>query len=249
MAGRDLCAVVGDSAPLDAVAGSVPGAWTSDNAVDDGEFRQGSDGAGEDVINPATEETLAFLPHASKSDLDRALESAGEGFKVWRDTSAYERGKVLWKAGELIRERADAIGRTLTMEEGKTLAEAVVEANVAADIFQWYAEEGRRRLSIECLEVLQTVEGIERFGSPGLPGGGRMNCARRDSVRLTPAYSPSTSCSRAATSSRASSSITSGGRSRITVGPAGSASTPRSMSASMCGRARSLSSMPIISPI
>ena len=60
---------------------------------------------GEDVINPATEETLAFLPHASKSDLDRALESAGEGFKVWRDTSAYERGRVLWKAGELIRER------------------------------------------------------------------------------------------------------------------------------------------------
>ena len=43
-----------------------------------GEFRQGSDGAGEDVINPATEETLAFLPHASKSDLDCALESAGE---------------------------------------------------------------------------------------------------------------------------------------------------------------------------
>ena len=179
--------------------------------------------------------------------------------KVWRDTSAHERGRVLWKAGELIRERADAIGRTLTMEEGKTLAEAVVEVNVAADISQWYAEEGRRRLSIECLEVLQTVEGIERFDSPGLPGGGRMNCVRQDSVRLTPAHSgslrftpahsPSTSCSRVATSSRASSSITSGGRSRITVGPAGSASTPRSMSASMCGRARSLSSMPIISPI
>ena len=42
----------------------------------DGEFRQGSSGAGEDVINPATEEALAFLPHASKDDLDRALASA-----------------------------------------------------------------------------------------------------------------------------------------------------------------------------
>ena len=110
----------------------------------DGEFRQGSSGAGEDVINPATEEALAFLPHASKDDLDRALASAAEGFRVWRDTSAHDRGKVLWKAGELIRERADAIGRTLTLEEGKTLAEAVVEVKVAADIFQWYAEEGRR---------------------------------------------------------------------------------------------------------
>jgi len=76
----------------------------------DGEFRQGSNGAGEDVINPATEETLAFLPHASKTDLDRALESAAQGFKVWRDTSAHERSRVLWKAGELIRERAGAIG-------------------------------------------------------------------------------------------------------------------------------------------
>ena len=110
----------------------------------DGEFRQSSDGAGENVINPATEETLAFLPHASKSDLDRALTSAADAFKVWRDTSAYERSRVLWTAGELIRERADAIGRTLTMEEGKTLAEAVLEVKVAADIFQWYAEEGRR---------------------------------------------------------------------------------------------------------
>ena len=54
----------------------------------DGEFRQGSSGAGEDVVNPATEEALAFLPHASKDDLDRALASAAEGFRVWRDTSA-----------------------------------------------------------------------------------------------------------------------------------------------------------------
>ena len=110
----------------------------------DGEFRQGSDGAGENVVNPATEEELAFLPHASKSDLDQALASAADAFKTWRDTSAYERGRVLWTAGELIRERADAIGRILTMEEGKTLAEAVLEVKVAADIFQWYAEEGRR---------------------------------------------------------------------------------------------------------
>ena len=56
----------------------------------------------------------------------------------------HDRGKVLWRAGELIRERADAIGRTLTLEEGKPLAEAVMEVKVAADIFQWYAEEGRR---------------------------------------------------------------------------------------------------------
>ena len=60
---------------------------------------------------------------------------------------------------------------------------------------------------------------------PGRRTAGGRHCAD--------AHAPSTSCSRAATSSSASSSITSGGRSRITVGPAGSASTPRAMSASM----------------
>ena len=46
----------------------------------DGKWCQGSDGAGEDVINPATEEILERLPHASAADLDRALAAAAKGF-------------------------------------------------------------------------------------------------------------------------------------------------------------------------
>ena len=110
----------------------------------DGEWCQGGDGAGEDVINPATEEVLAHLPHASGADLDRSLAAASKGFAQWRATSAYDRGRIIYKAGELIRERADAIARTLTLEQGKGLAEARMEVLVSADIFQWYAEEGRR---------------------------------------------------------------------------------------------------------
>ncbi|MEE9266210.1 MAG: aldehyde dehydrogenase family protein, partial [Gammaproteobacteria bacterium] len=110
----------------------------------DGKWCQGSDGAGEDVINPATEETLARLPHASAADLDRALAAAARGFAQWRATSAYDRGAILYKAGDLIRERADTIARVLTLEQGKALAEARMEVLVSADIFQWYAEEGRR---------------------------------------------------------------------------------------------------------
>lgn len=110
----------------------------------DGEWCQGSDGAGEDVINPATEETLARLPHASAADLDRALAAAARGFSVWSKTSAYDRGVILHEAGALIRDRADAIARTLTLEEGKVLGEARMEVLVSADIFQWYAEEGKR---------------------------------------------------------------------------------------------------------
>jgi succinate-semialdehyde dehydrogenase/glutarate-semialdehyde dehydrogenase len=110
----------------------------------DGEWCQGSDGAGEDVVNPANEEVLGRLPHACAADLDRALAAADRGFELWRNTSAFERAKILYKAGDLIRERVEDIARTLTLEEGKTIGEARMEVQVGADIFQWYAEEGRR---------------------------------------------------------------------------------------------------------
>jgi succinate-semialdehyde dehydrogenase/glutarate-semialdehyde dehydrogenase len=98
----------------------------------------------EDVLNPATGQPLAKLPHASKADLDRALEAARRGFKEWRKVNAHDRAKVLEKASDLMRARADEIARWLTLEEGKTLGEAKIEVHVSADIIQWYAEEGRR---------------------------------------------------------------------------------------------------------
>ncbi len=66
---------------------------------------------GEDVINPATEKPLAHLPHASKADLDQALEAAKKGFALWRTTSAYDRAKIMRKAADLMRERHDAISQ------------------------------------------------------------------------------------------------------------------------------------------
>ena len=87
----------------------------------DGQWLNGDGRAGEDVINPATEKPLARLPHASKADLDRALEAAKKGFEVWRNTNAYERAKVLRKAANLVRERADKIARIMTQEQGKVL--------------------------------------------------------------------------------------------------------------------------------
>src|SRR5215510_7794336 len=109
-----------------------------------GEWKNGGGRKGEDVVNPATEKPLARLPHASVSDLDEALAAATKGFEVWRATSAYDRAKVLRKAANLVRERADAIARTMTQEQGKVIAEARLEVLVTADIIEWYAEEGRR---------------------------------------------------------------------------------------------------------
>ena len=110
----------------------------------DGQWLNGDGRAGEDVINPATEKPLARLPHASTADLDRALEAAKKGFAVWRAVSAYERAKVMRKAADLMRERHEAIAKTLVQEEGKAYPEARAEVRTSADIIEWYAEEGRR---------------------------------------------------------------------------------------------------------
>jgi succinate-semialdehyde dehydrogenase/glutarate-semialdehyde dehydrogenase len=96
------------------------------------------------VVNPATEEVLGEVPLASAADLDRALEAAQRAWPVWRAMGPQQRGKILRRAADLLRERGEAIAQLATLEEGKSLAEARIELNISADIFDWYAEEGRR---------------------------------------------------------------------------------------------------------
>ena len=110
----------------------------------DGQWLNGDDRGGEDVINPSTEKPLGRLPHASAADLDCALEAAKKGFAVWRATSAYDRAKIMRKAADLIRERCDVISKILVQEQGKIYPEARAEVSTAADTIEWYAEEGRR---------------------------------------------------------------------------------------------------------
>lgn len=109
-----------------------------------GKWCQSESGAVMPVINPADGETIASLPVASPADLDEALEAARQGFEVWRRKTAFERAQVLHKAAQLIRERANLIGRISTIEQGKVISEATAEAFACADIFDWYAEEARR---------------------------------------------------------------------------------------------------------
>ena len=58
--------------------------------------------------------------------------------------SAYERGKVLRKAADLVRTRADEIAKVLTQEQGKVFMEAKLEVQSAGDILDWYAGEAQR---------------------------------------------------------------------------------------------------------
>jgi succinate-semialdehyde dehydrogenase/glutarate-semialdehyde dehydrogenase len=110
----------------------------------DGKWLNGEGRKGEDVINPATGKVLAHLPHASKADLDEALAAAAKGFQVWRTTSAYDRAKIMRKAADLLRERADHVANVQTQEQGKAYGESRIEVLTSADIIDWYAEEGRR---------------------------------------------------------------------------------------------------------
>ena len=110
----------------------------------DGKWENGNGRKGEEVLNPATGKPLAHLPHATKADLDEALDAAKKGFAAWRATPAYDRAKIMRKAADLMRERHDAISKILVQEQGKVYVEARAEVITSADIIDWYAEEGRR---------------------------------------------------------------------------------------------------------
>lgn len=109
-----------------------------------GEWRDARSGKTIDVLNPATEEKLGTVAHAEKADLDEALAAADRGFATWKKVSAYERAKLMRKAADIFRSRADEIARLMTLEQGKPLAEARMEIMAASDVIDWFAEEARR---------------------------------------------------------------------------------------------------------
>ncbi|WP_238264964.1 NAD-dependent succinate-semialdehyde dehydrogenase [Cupriavidus pauculus] len=108
-----------------------------------GQWRDGR-GTALPVLNPATAETLGSVAHAHAADLEEAITAADAGFRLWREVSPHERGKILRKAAALIRERAPEIARLMTLEQGKPLAESQAETLAAVDLIEWFAEEGKR---------------------------------------------------------------------------------------------------------
>jgi len=97
------------------------------------------------VVNPATEKAIGSAPKVSKEQLDAALAAADSGFAVWRDTPAIERYRIIRRAAELLRERAETIARVVTLEMGKPHAQALGETTGAADLIDFLAEEAKRQ--------------------------------------------------------------------------------------------------------
>jgi succinate-semialdehyde dehydrogenase/glutarate-semialdehyde dehydrogenase len=110
----------------------------------DGQWRPARSGRTIPVLNPANEEVIGTVAHAAKDDLDEALDAAAKGFATWKKVSAYDRAKLMRKAADILRSRADETAQLMTLEQGKPLPEAKVEVMAAADIIDWFAEEARR---------------------------------------------------------------------------------------------------------
>jgi acyl-CoA reductase-like NAD-dependent aldehyde dehydrogenase len=106
----------------------------------DGTDHPSSDGALMDVVNPATEEVIAQVPSATESDVDAAIASARAALEgPWSTLSARERGRILWKLGDLLMQRVDEIARLETLHNGKPIFESRHIEVPAAECFQYYA--------------------------------------------------------------------------------------------------------------
>jgi succinate-semialdehyde dehydrogenase / glutarate-semialdehyde dehydrogenase len=110
----------------------------------DGAWVKASGSRSQPILNPATGEPIGTVPVAEKADLDKALAAAAKGFAAWKKVSAFDRYKLMRKAADILRSRADDIGKTMTMEQGKPVMEAKMETLAGGDIIDWIAEEGRR---------------------------------------------------------------------------------------------------------
>jgi acyl-CoA reductase-like NAD-dependent aldehyde dehydrogenase len=106
-----------------------------------GEWRDAAGGKTIEVINPATEEVIAEVASAEQGDVDAAVAAARAAFDgPWSKLSARERGRIVWKIGERLMERADEIARLETLHNGKPIFESrQIEVPAAAECFQYFA--------------------------------------------------------------------------------------------------------------
>jgi succinate-semialdehyde dehydrogenase / glutarate-semialdehyde dehydrogenase len=109
-----------------------------------GEWRDATGGATLEVLDPATEEPIAEVADATPEDAMAALDAAAQTQPEWGSSAPNDRAGILWKAFELLMERADELALLMTLEMGKPVAESKAEIVYAADFFRWYSGEALR---------------------------------------------------------------------------------------------------------
>ena len=116
-----------------------------------------------DVVNPFDGTTIDTVPKATPQDVSDAIADAAKGAEVMRKMPAYERYQLLDRAARLMYERQQDLGRTITLEEGKVLAEGLGEAGRSAETITLSAEEAKR-LTGETLDLSAASNGAGKFG-------------------------------------------------------------------------------------
>ena len=101
-------------------------------------------GNGFEVVNPATAKPIARVSVVGRSEVQEALRAAEATWPAWRALTAKERGRLLNKVADEIVNRKAEIARTITLENGKPLAQSEGEVGMTEDHLRWFAEEGRR---------------------------------------------------------------------------------------------------------
>jgi len=115
-----------------------------------GEWVSAASGRTFDDVNPADrDDLLGRFPRSDASDVDRAVEAAREGFARWRRVPAPRRADVVSRAGQILRQRKDELGRLMTREMGKVLTEALGDVQEGIDTAEYMAGEGRRLFGVQ----------------------------------------------------------------------------------------------------
>jgi len=94
------------------------------------------------IVNPATEEPCATVARGDERDVDRAVAAARRAFDEgpWPRMSPHERGRLVWRLGELLTEHVDELARLESLCTGKTLFDSgKIEIPFAAEVFRYYA--------------------------------------------------------------------------------------------------------------
>jgi succinate-semialdehyde dehydrogenase/glutarate-semialdehyde dehydrogenase len=112
-----------------------------------------------DVRDPATGEVIARVADGGWQDAQAAIAAAERAFPAWSGETAYRRSEILYRAWEILNDRAEQLARILTSEQGKPLKAARNEVKYAADFLIWFAEEAKRNYG----RTIPAPRGDQRF--------------------------------------------------------------------------------------
>ncbi len=121
---------------------STPSAPQPGRLLINGDWQDAASGKTFETINPADESVVTTVAEAGEPDIELAVQAAREALDhgPWGRMSAAERGKILWRMGDLIREQVNSIAMVETLDTGKTLFDSgKIEIPTAASIFEFYA--------------------------------------------------------------------------------------------------------------